>query len=122
MRPWIAVAYSAPEATATVMKQLEGDYVELSKQKFSSNVVEKCLKMHQVGIETEREQIIKELSESEVLSQLLQNAYGNYVVQSALAVSTGDLHSQLVEAIKPHLPAIKNTPQGKRIMQKFNTK
>eukprot|EP01023_Acetabularia_acetabulum_P019768 TRINITY_DN20121_c0_g1_i2.p1 TRINITY_DN20121_c0_g1~~TRINITY_DN20121_c0_g1_i2.p1 ORF type:complete len:681 (-),score=141.98 TRINITY_DN20121_c0_g1_i2:1301-3343(-) len=111
-----------PEATMTVMKQLEGDYVNLSKQKFSSNVVEKCLKMHQVGIEALRERIIKELSESDILSQLLQDSYGNYVVQSALAYSTGELHECLVEAIKPHLAALKNTPQGKRIMQKINTK
>eukprot|EP01025_Chloroclados_australasicus_P018325 TRINITY_DN1953_c1_g1_i2.p1 TRINITY_DN1953_c1_g1~~TRINITY_DN1953_c1_g1_i2.p1 ORF type:complete len:653 (+),score=90.45 TRINITY_DN1953_c1_g1_i2:241-2199(+) len=110
-----------PEATDKVMSQLQGDYVNLSKQKFSSNVVEKCLKMHQVGAETQRERIIKEISESEILIELLQDSYGNYVVQSALAVSTGDLHNQLVEAIKPHIPAIKNTPQGKRLMQKITT-
>ena len=33
------------EATATIMRQLYGQYPELAQQKFSSNVVEKCLKL-----------------------------------------------------------------------------
>jgi hypothetical protein len=53
-------------------------------QKFSSNVVEKCLKL---GGEDSKANIIRELTSSTRLSQLLQDPFANYVVQSALTVA-----------------------------------
>lgn len=53
-------------------------------QKFSSNVVERCLKE---SSEDQATQIVKELVSSPDLLKLLQDAFGNYVVQSALQVS-----------------------------------
>ena len=52
--------------------------------KFSSNVVEKCLKL---GGEESKGNIIRELTSSSRLSQLLQDPFANYVVQSALTVA-----------------------------------
>ncbi|KAH9299582.1 hypothetical protein KI387_031264, partial [Taxus chinensis] len=76
--------FGIPWATAKVIAQLQGHYALLSMQKFSSNVVEKCLKE---GKEEHRAAIIQELLNSSQLGDLLQDAYGNYVVQSALGVS-----------------------------------
>ncbi len=108
------------EASGAIMRSLRGHYAELSLQKFSSNVVEKCLK--QGGMEDAREGIIREVLTSPLLSRMLQDSYGNYVVQSALTVSTGALHNDLVGAIKPLIPSLRNTPHGKRIIQKVNGK
>lgn len=73
-----------PHITASLLRQLEGSYGSLSVQKFSSNVVEKCLKeSHKV----QRTRIIKELLDSPHAVMIMQNAYGNYVMQSALVVS-----------------------------------
>lgn len=52
----------------------------------------------------------------------LQDPYANYVVQSALTVTGGQLHEALVEAIKPFLPSLRGTPHGKRILAKINLK
>ncbi|KAH9330952.1 hypothetical protein KI387_003060 [Taxus chinensis] len=93
-----------PWATEDVTDQLEGNYAHLSMQKFSSNVVEKCLKL---AGEEKRAQIIRELINTSRLGQLLQDPYANYVVQSALNASKGTLHSAFVEAIRPHLPALR---------------
>lgn len=101
--------------TATVLNQLKGHYEHLSMQKFSSNVVEKCLK--HVG-ENNCAQIIEELMISPRLRQILQDKYGNYVMQSALSASKayGDLHVALVAAIKRHASALRNSPYGKKVL------
>lgn len=73
-----------PWATDNVLDQLEGNYGYLSMQKYSSNVVEKCLKF---SGDEQRARIIRELIDNSQLGQILQDPYGNYVVQSALAES-----------------------------------
>jgi len=110
------------EATATIMRQLYGQYPELAQQKFSSNVVEKCLKLGGPGLAECRERVIRELMVSPLLPRLLQDPYANYVLQSALTVSNGQLHAQLVDAIRPYLPSLRGTPHGKRILSKINVK
>ncbi len=60
--------------------------------------------------------------DSPLLQRLLQDSYGNYVVQSALTTSSGALHQALVDAIRPFLPSLRGTPHGKRILQKVNGK
>lgn len=105
-----------PDAGQAIMIRLLGHYAELSTQKFSSNVVEKCLKMS--GLDETRERIIREVMLSPLLPRLLQDAYGNYVVQSALTVTSGALHQSLVDCIRPYLPTLRGTPHGKRILQK----
>lgn len=107
-------------ASRAVMATLEGHYAELSMQKFSSNVVEKVLKLQ--GLDEERNKVVREVLSSPLLPRLLQDSYGNYVVQSSLSVSSGELHQALVDAIKPYLSALKGTPHGKRILQKVNGK
>jgi hypothetical protein len=111
--------FDIPWATGKVIAQLEGNYVFLSMQKFGSNVVEKCLKLCK---EEHRVTIIRELLNSSRLGQLLQDPYGNYVVQSALAVSKGAIHAALVEAIRPHVPTLRSSPFGKRILSRTNLK
>ncbi|XP_057861929.1 putative pumilio homolog 8, chloroplastic [Cryptomeria japonica] len=105
--------------TADVVGQLNGNYEHLSMQKFSSNVVERCLK---ISGEEERALIVHELIKSSRLGQLLQDPFANYVVQCALTVSKGPLHSALVDAIRPHLPALRSSPFGKRILSRTNLK
>ena len=109
-----------PWASALVMARLGGAYAELSMQKFSSNVVEKCLKLGEGPLEECRAAIVRELTASPALERLLQDPYGNYVVQSALSVTKGALHAELVERIRPHMAAIKSSPFGKRILARSN--
>ncbi|CAN6464922.1 unnamed protein product [Victoria cruziana] len=106
-------------ATTHVVDQLEGHFANLSTQKYSSNVVEKCLKLAE---EEKRALIIRELIDDPRLGQLLQDPFANYVVQSALANSKGAVHSAFVDAIKPHLPALRSNPYGKRILSCTNLK
>ncbi|KAI3996748.1 hypothetical protein MKX01_041048 [Papaver californicum] len=108
-----------PWATADALSQLDGNYGNLSMQKYSSNVVEKCLKY---GGEERRPRIIKELISNSCLDQILLHPYGNYVIQAALNSSKGDLHAALVEAIDPHVPALKTSPFGKKVLSCYSRK
>lgn len=70
-----------PWATDAILDQLQGRFGDLSMQKYSSNVVEKCLKLaRDIG----RAKIIRELMNSYDLPQIMLDQYGNYVIQSAL--------------------------------------
>ncbi|CAL5418040.1 unnamed protein product [Camellia sinensis] len=79
-------------------------------QKFSSHVVEKCLK----HFEESRPRIIHELLSVPHFEQLLQDPFANYVIQSALEVSKGTLHASLVHAVRPH-SILRTSPYCKKI-------
>ncbi|KAJ1265399.1 hypothetical protein BS78_08G074100 [Paspalum vaginatum] len=101
-----------PNANSSLAQQFEGRYIHLSMQKFSSNVVEKCLKVFK---EADKAKIILELLAMPHLEQLLQHPYANYVIYSALQNSKGSLHSALTNAIRPHVELLRTSPYCKRI-------
>lgn len=85
---------------------------QLSIQKFSSNVVEKCL---QSSNEEQREKIIISISKIDKLANVMKNSFGNYVVQKALSYSFGEPKESLIEAIQMSIPDI----QDKKIRSKW---
>lgn len=68
--------------------------------------------------------MIEELHNPERLEKLLRDSYANYVVQTALDFADAKQRAkvfwlmQLISCIRPILPAIRNTPYGKRIQTK----
>ena len=72
--------------------------LELSRQKFSSNVVEKCLQQAQP---IARDLLLREMCSQRMLAPMLQDQFANYgkdqaVVQRALTLATGDIREQLL--------------------------
>lgn len=63
--------------------------------------------------------MIDELMRESALAKLLQDPFGNYVIQTALTVAETGQKGRLIAAIKPHMPALRNTPYGKRIQNKI---
>ncbi|XAR59924.1 hypothetical protein NMG60_11033105 [Bertholletia excelsa] len=110
---------NVPWAMVDILDQLDGNYGDLSVQKYSSNVVEKCLK--HAG-EERRCHIIQELINNPHLDQIMQDPYGNYVIQAALNLSKGTLHAALVEAIRPHVPMLRTSPYGKKVLSSNSMK
>ncbi|RRT55397.1 hypothetical protein B296_00045482 [Ensete ventricosum] len=102
-----------PWATAGILDQLEFHYGTLSVQKYSSNVVEKCLKYAR---NEGRVNIVWELISDPYFHHILQDAFGNYVIQSALRACKGALRATLSEAIRPHEVALRSHPYGKKIL------
>ncbi|GAA5993104.1 hypothetical protein JCM10908_003107 [Rhodotorula pacifica] len=99
-----------------IVRQFLGNVSALSAQKFSSNVVEKCIR---VADATGRRAIIDELLVKQRLERLLRDSFANYVVQTALDYAEPAQRTQLIETIRPILPQIRNTPYGKRIQSKI---
>ncbi|GAA6031615.1 hypothetical protein JCM8097_006550 [Rhodosporidiobolus ruineniae] len=99
-----------------IVRQFLGNVSALSAQKFSSNVVEKCIR---VADATGRRAIIDELLIKQRLERLLRDSFANYVVQTALDYAEPAQRAQLIETIRPILPMIRNTPYGKRIQSKI---
>ncbi|KAL1917259.1 uncharacterized protein VTP21DRAFT_4915 [Calcarisporiella thermophila] len=93
-----------------------GNVCRLSMQKFSSNVIEKCIR---VADAVTKNALLEELLNRQRLESLLRDSYGNYVVQTALDHADPINRAKLIEAIRPLLPAIRSTPYGKRIQSKI---
>jgi hypothetical protein len=93
-----------------------GNIIKLSMQKFSSNVVEKCLVK---GDPEARAAYLKELASSDAMAELVQDQYANYVIQRALSVATQQQAGALVNAMRPHLMILRHTSGGRRIIARI---
>lgn len=85
---------------------MKGHIFDLSLQKFSSNVLEKCLAN---STDKDRNKIINEIltppdmKPSEAVHRLLFHQFGNYVFQQALEVSKDPQFSLLIQNCKQHI-------------------
>uniref|UniRef100_A0A0D9XZE8 PUM-HD domain-containing protein n=1 Tax=Leersia perrieri TaxID=77586 RepID=A0A0D9XZE8_9ORYZ len=103
-------------ATDEILNKLEGHYGYLSMQKSSSNVVEKCVKE---APESGRVKIIQELINDPKFLHILNDPYGNYVIQTALKECQDPaVRAVLIGAIRPHVASLRNSMFGKRILSK----
>ncbi|CAL5332504.1 unnamed protein product [Camellia sinensis] len=106
-----------PEVTTNLLRQLEGTYVSLSRNKYASNVVEKCLA--ESG-EEQSSRIIMELLRNPNVCMLLVDPFGNFVIQSALSVSKGVIRNALVNLVRMNAPSMRTNLYGKKVLSWFN--
>lgn len=109
------------EDVHSVCESVVGKVSLLAIQKFSSNVMEKCLERCTDKV---REAYLEELSDQEKIRELMMDPFGNYVIQRALAVASHTQALKLVDAMRPHLISsngggIRNTAGGRRILAKI---
>ncbi len=117
------------EDVHAVCESVVGKVSLLAIQKFSSNVMEKCLERCTDRV---KDYYLQELSDPERIRELMMDPFGNYVVQRALSVATHAQAVRLVEAMRPHLIAshpgapngqrnggMRNTAGGRRILAKI---
>ncbi|KAL8641693.1 MAG: hypothetical protein Q9228_001524 [Teloschistes exilis] len=102
--------------TNPLCHSFQGSIPLLSKQKFSSNVIEKCLRGAEPAV---ARMMIEEMLNTTELEKMLRDSFANYVVQTALDYADPETKAHLVEAIRPILPAIRQTPYGRRIQSKI---
>ena len=82
-----------PQVNARLGLIFTQQIVSLSEQKFSSNVIEKCLQQNQPDIQ---EAMIREISKSRNIAQMIVDQYANYVVQRALTLAPPKLQKELI--------------------------
>jgi hypothetical protein len=90
--------------------------LELSRQKFSSNVIEKCLQQTEPFVQLE---MIKEIGKAKNISVMLSDQYANYVVQRAVSLAPELLQNEMLMNLKMNLESLKKTSFGKRIYSKL---
>jgi hypothetical protein len=98
------------QCNQSLHRGLSNHYARLSRQKFSSNVVEKCLRLNDRRV---RSLIINELMSEETISSLLQDSYGNYVMQNVLSVADRDQAGILIGRIRPDLHSLRKNIRKK---------
>ncbi|KAI1649634.1 ARM repeat-containing protein [Daldinia loculata] len=102
--------------TEPLIQQFRGKISQLSRHKFSSNVMEKCIRC---GNDDSKDMMVNELLAPGEMERLLRDSFGNYVVQTALDHCTYPMKIPLVEAIRPIVPTVRNTPYGRRLQAKI---
>ena len=100
-----------------IIGRFYGSITQLSTNKFSSNVMEKCLR---IGNEKVRDDMIEEILEDKNLKALLEDSFGNYVVQTAISISSQSQFQRFTNNVKPYLAGIKNAPYYKKLESKLN--
>lgn len=73
------------EINEMISKELMSDLINLSKQKFSSNVIEKCLEHNTSKMNAQIVQCLMN-AKNQYFNMLIDN-FGNYVVQKCLQVA-----------------------------------
>ena len=81
-----AVDLGEPKLSEPVILQFCGMLCDLAKQKFSSNVIEKCIR---VAEPPTKKILIEEMISSGRSEDMLRDCYANYVIQT----SVSDVHA-----------------------------
>lgn len=92
-----------PKICRPIFDKLSTKIFELSIQKYSSCVIEKCLEH---GDARTKSCFVNEIRHSERLYALVSHNYGNFVIQKALKLSKGHEKEDLMQAIEHSFPKI----------------
>ncbi|KAI9893724.1 MAG: hypothetical protein M1814_005940 [Vezdaea aestivalis] len=106
------------EFVEPMIERFRHHIVVFSKHKFSSNVIEKCIR---VGQDSTKRWIIEEMMIPGELENMARDQYANYVVQTAMDRVEEDLEKVLFGRIRAILPSIRTTPHGRRILSKLQS-
>ncbi|GKV43218.1 hypothetical protein SLEP1_g50535 [Rubroshorea leprosula] len=100
-----------------VAAMLEGNFVSLSMNKYASNVVEKLLIWSSKrGAMDITARIVNEIMNHPNFVKVLQDNYGNFVAQTALLASKGELRRILVSRIESNYPLLHSHPFGEKVL------
>ena len=87
-----------------------------SKHKYSSNVIEKCFDF--CG-KRERNILIEKICTPEIITDLILDEHGNYVMQKALYYADYEVKEEILKIVKPLIPKIRNTSFGDKLLNRL---
>ena len=95
---------------------IKDNLIQLSCQKFSSNVIDACIDNNT----SLKGKIINKLIENESnINDLILDQYGNYIIQNALQNAEKNEFDIIINQIKENEKKIKQTSHGKLILEKL---
>lgn len=102
-----------------IVQFIHTNLITLSTQKYSSNVIDKCMLKEDYCDKNIIAEII--ISKKSVV-YLTEDKYGNYIIQMLLEVVDSKNFGIIIEILKKKLKKIRNSPYGEKIYQKLVTK
>jgi len=99
----VALESWSMESILPILNSFNGKFYEFSLNKFSSNVVEKCLEH---GGDFVISKFIEEINYKTKVVDLMKNNFGNFVVQKALKMSNDKNLLRLIQLINKNLEKI----------------
>ena len=103
------------ESIDTLLEKIKFNLINLCTNKFGSNIIECLLRIPILSTEL----INCLIEKSDEFYKMVNDPFGNYVIQTSLDVSNVEQFEKLKLALLPLLPNIKNTPHGRRILNKL---
>jgi hypothetical protein len=94
-----------------ILNKYKNKYIILSKQKYSSNAIERIIEKNNNNLEF----YINEICSDNNIIELMINNYGNYVVQKAIKLSSGESQERLIQDIIKNLSKL----EDKKIINKW---
>ena len=98
-----------------IYKYIDENLLILSKEKFSSNVIDKCI----IKDYDKSNKLIESIIHKNVIKDIIIDQYGNYVVQKAMSVSDKNTCEIIAKQIKPMLGELQKTNIGKKIYERL---
>ncbi|UYV82623.1 hypothetical protein LAZ67_22000231 [Cordylochernes scorpioides] len=99
-----------------ILHDIKNHLIPLSLQKYSSNVVEKCLKLAPASI---RRDFIQILCDKEFLIKMAKSIFGNYIVKTMLEVADDDQKEIVLNMLQPYISEIRKLSHGKALAGKM---
>ena len=87
-----------------------------SKHRYSSNVIEKCFDF---CAKKEKKKLIEKIMTPEIISELIMDEHGNYVVQKALYYSDYKEKETILNIIKALIPKIQTISFGEKLLMRL---
>ena len=101
----------------TILDKIINKIIFLSKRKYSSNVIEKCL---ETCSPEKVNELINIYNNETIIRDLIKDIFGNYVIQKLLIVCTNDeIRKQILRYIAMEFNNLKNLSFGQKLMNKL---
>ena len=110
----VAVETWNKEFFEPIIENFYNNFVQLSCQKYSSNVIEKCLEKSDNKI---LNRYIDEVCKNNNIITLIKNSYGNFVLQKSFKLSNGRSRIKLINSIKKNIEKLND----QKLINKWKT-
>ena len=94
-----------------ILNIYKNKYIYLSKQKYSSNAIERIIEKNQKNLSN----YINEICNENNFIEIIKNKYGNYVIQKAVKLSSGNCREKIIGKINKNI----NKLEDKKIINKW---
>jgi len=101
-----------------VYDYIKNNVLDLSKKKFISNVIDKCIiKNYDLSID-----LAKFIIDNNFIGEMIVDQYANYTVQKILQIVDFEYYKKCVNQIKPCLEVLLKTQKGSKVYERLKEK